>query len=513
MWLGIAARRAKTVKWQAGDLDDALARVRLFEAACADIERDLPNYRTFSNNKDEVRDRFIFGALRIWIEAGGDLRTSDDEQGPKGKLVRYVTAAMRPVLADETPSAGTIRAVARKLAQKLGYVGFERIIDNRNADPILHRKARVEARAVVSIGLDVTVPDVDDLEPLPMALGFEGRQANQFAIFGEKASLEDVLLPIARQKEADLYLPSGEISDTLLYRMAKDADADGRPLVVFTLSDCDPAGHQMPVSIARKLQALRDLLFNDLTFEVVPVALTVEQVRELGLPSTPLKDTEKRADRWRTSFGIEQTEIDALATLRPNDLREIVERAFDPYFDRTLASRVSQAQWRWNERAQEAVDDQIDGERLAMLREQAAARLSELKDEIAHINRQLQLVASDHFDLPAIRIPEAEVKDDAGKQLLRTMGGSHFGPDRTQSIRHRGRAMNAPVREPHIAFGDPAAVLEEIGRLAWGLQIHAEIIERYAALGHVEGIALAAKDARSCLVRLLDLRKELGDDA
>jgi hypothetical protein len=73
--------------------------------------------------------------------------------------------------------------------------------------------------------------------------------------------------------------------------------------------------------------------------------------------------------------------------------------------------------------------------------------------------------------------------------------------------------MNAPVREPHIAFGDPAAVLEEIGRLAWGLQIHAEIIERYAALGHVEGIALAAKDARSCLVRLLDLRKELGDDA
>ena len=116
VWLGIAAWRAKTVEWQAGDLDDALARVKLFEAACADIERDLPKYRTFSNNKDEVRDRFIFGALKIWIKAGGDLGTSDGEQGPKGPLVRYVTAAIRPVLADETPSAGTIRAVARKLA-------------------------------------------------------------------------------------------------------------------------------------------------------------------------------------------------------------------------------------------------------------------------------------------------------------------------------------------------------------------------------------------------------------
>jgi hypothetical protein len=126
-----------------------------------------------------------------------------------------------------------------------------------------------------------------------------------------------VLLPIARAKQADLYLPSREISDTLLHRMASDAVKDGRPLVVFTLSDCDPAGHQMPVSIARKLQSLRDLLFPKFRFEVVPVALTVDQVRELGLPSTPLKETEKRADRWREAFGVEQTEIDALATLQP----------------------------------------------------------------------------------------------------------------------------------------------------------------------------------------------------
>jgi hypothetical protein len=46
------------------------------------------------------------------------------------------------------------------------------------------------------------------------------------------------------------------------------------------------------------------------------LALTVEQVRNLGLPSTPLKDTERRADRWRQAFGVGQTEIDALATDR-----------------------------------------------------------------------------------------------------------------------------------------------------------------------------------------------------
>jgi hypothetical protein len=67
------------------------------------------------------------------------------------------------------------------------------------------------------------------------------------------------------------------------------------------------------------------------------------------------------------------------------------------------------------------------------------------------------------------------------------------------------------ARAPHIAFGDPEAILEEIGRLAWGLGVHAEIMERYAAIGHLEGIGLAARDARACLVRLLELREELPD--
>ena len=71
--------------------------------------------------------------------------------------------------------------------------------------------------------------------------------------------------------------------------------------------------------------------------------------------------------------------------------------------------------------------------------------------------------------------------------------------------------MSAPSSSPRIAYSDPEAILEEIGRLAWGLGIHVEIIERYAAMRHLDGIDLAAKDARVCLVRLLELRKELRD--
>jgi hypothetical protein len=162
---------------------------------------------------------------------------------------------------------------AGKAARFLGYVPFERIIDARNTNIAIHRKPEVRPESRLSIGLDVQIPEAEDIEPLPIARGFVARQAYCFAIFGEKSSLEAIVDPIAAEFESDLYLPSGEISDTLVYQIAKNANADGRPLVVFTLSDCDPAGHQMPISIARKLQAFKDLFFRNLEFEVVTIAL------------------------------------------------------------------------------------------------------------------------------------------------------------------------------------------------------------------------------------------------
>jgi hypothetical protein len=336
--------------------------------------------------------------------------------------------------------------VAGKAARWLGYIPFERITGNRNAEPFIHHKARVKPQALVRIGIEVTVPDASDLEPTPDAEGFEGRQPYCFAIFGEKASLEDVLLPIARARQADLYLPAGEISDTLIFRIAKDAAADGRPLVMFTVADCDPAGHQMPVSIGRKLQAFRDLHFPKLRFEVVPVALTVEQVGELELPSSPLKETERRADRWRQAFGVEQTEIDALATLQPDVLREIVEAALRPYYDDTLEDRVDEAREDWMQRAQAAIDAQVDPERLAGLREQATGRLAELEAAINDINEQLRL-AADGFRLPAIEVPQPEIDQEAERSSLGPLRGQlgegDARADRSETVRQRSGLMSA----------------------------------------------------------------------
>jgi len=246
-----------------------------------------------------------------------------------------------------------------------------------------------------------------------------------------------VLLPVARRFEADLYLPSGEISDTLLWQMARDGVADGRPIVVFVLADCDPAGHQMAVSIGRKLQALRDLCFSKLQFEVVPVALTVQQVRDLGLPSTPLKESERRADRWREAFGVEQTEIDALATLRPREPQRIVEAAIEPYFDSSLSDRVATAKSDWKEEAQEALDEQIDSNALDVIRERAAEKLEEIRNEVERINDQLRMAVDGIVELPEAIVPEPEVADEKRGRQAPLISSSWSWAEATRALKAR----------------------------------------------------------------------------
>ena len=317
---------------------------------------------------------------------------------------------------------------AAKRARWLGYVPFDRIVDHRNDAPMEYRGARgviSTPGAAVSatifsgdwrnssflISAEVPVVTVElggeasvyrfACEPHPVVWGLDVEQPYCFAFFGEKSSLKEVLQPIARQYGANLYLCSGEISDTLVYHMARDAAADGRPLVVFAFSDFDPAGLQMPISIGRKLQALRALEFPDLRAEVVPVSLTLEQVIAERLPTTFVKPKEKRRDRWDQAFGPAlraaglatvgepaQVEIDALAAIRPDVLRRITYEKIALYRDETISERVRAAERRWRATAQSLIDAEVEGRRerfdeIKQAAEEAAEQFNEARQGLA----------------------------------------------------------------------------------------------------------------------------------
>jgi hypothetical protein len=271
-----------------------------------------------------------------------------------------------------------LQVEASKAARWLGYVPFDRIVDERNSPPVIVMHGNGTPKVEIGLGatIEVSVPDLEDIKPTVYLDNFKPRQKYRLVVYGEKTSLADVVKRLCERYLADLFLPSGEITDSQLYLMAKTGAEDGRPMIVFILADFDPAGNQMAVSIGRKLQALRDLQFPGLSFEVVPVALTEDQVRTLDLPSTPLKETERRADRWRQAHGgLEQTEIDALATLQPDVLRSIVVDAFDRYFDPSLDRRARAIRDAWLSEAQEVLDQAIDADLIAALHAEAEGRL------------------------------------------------------------------------------------------------------------------------------------------
>ena len=314
-----------------------------------------------------------------------------------------------PYVNDE-PCWRWLQGNAADAARWLNYIPWDAIRDGRNEAPVLiEAPESLPPRASVSFRLYVDVPD--DIEPTVYVDEFRSRQPFQIVLIGEKASIGDVLAPVAGKYKASLALPSGEISDTMVHQIVEHIARDGRPAVCFYFSDFDPAGHQMPISFARKVQAFRDLKFPDIKVQVFAAAMTADQVKTYGLSSTPLKETEKRGDRWVEAFGVEQTEIDALAALRPHILRQIAEDAIAPFFDRTLAGRCRDARETYQEEAESRLSEMADSSRIEALRDQYSALVETFRPQIEDLQREMEQEIDWFEDLgmgdPAV--PQAEV--------------------------------------------------------------------------------------------------------
>ena len=232
-------------------------------------------------------------------------------------------------------------------------------------------------------------------------------------------------------------MPTGEPSDTLIYHMAERSRRDGRPAVVLYFSDFDPSGYQMPLSVSRKLQALNTLTPDD-TFivEVHPVAITLEQAIEFNLPSTPLKEGEKRRHRWQERFGREQTELDALIALRPGTLQQIARDAVAPFFDYTLAQRSLNADTEWRDQAQEELEE-AEGYNAASIITRAA--YNRLVAAIADYDTTLAAARSRLPEITAeVEVPEPQInEEDQPDPLFTTREEDWVAATRPLVARHR----------------------------------------------------------------------------
>ncbi len=330
---------------------------------------------------------------------------------------------------------------ASKAARWLRYVDFERIVDERNEEAVIARAPRARTPSSVAIVLtgynnnNVMLPEPLAVHRAKLNAGlvhFQPEQRYAFAVFGEKSSLNEVLAPFARRHGADLYIAVGELSERRAYEMARDAAKDG----LFTFSDFDPSGYQMPVSIGVKLMAQRALQFPEFEFAVHPVALTIDDVVRLRLPTAMVAKDDKRVGWWQEAFaprllaaglltqadldggGLAQVEIDALAAINPAELERMAEAAIAQYLDPTLAERAAEANIAWAREAQVALDQGVDQARLDMLShaERVAANrfnralrsLGRTKGRIDAIEEAMGALARSVTLPPMPELPEAD---------------------------------------------------------------------------------------------------------
>jgi hypothetical protein len=186
-------------------------------------------------------------------------------------------------------------------------------------------------------------------------------QPYRIALMGEKSSLHMVLDEVAEEFGTDLIIGTGEASETRVYELAYAAANDGRMLIPLWFGDFDARGWNMPVSVARKLQAHRVRWMPGLRFRMFRVALLPEQVADYGLHefATTLKPDETLAKAWLrrvASWGYDadalaegraQIEVDAMVGRFPDELAQIARDAIAPFYDPTLAQRARNAHLRW----------------------------------------------------------------------------------------------------------------------------------------------------------------------
>jgi hypothetical protein len=295
-----------------------------------------------------------------------------------------------------------------------GVIAFEALDDNRADPPIIYRPEIEPALnkgwvASGCRGLDNLSPSM----PWPMLDLDPPKQRYILAIFGEKSSLGNELKPVAQRFNADLYLATGELSVTQAYLMARDADADGRELVLFTVADFDPSGHQMTVSIGRKLRALKDLRFPGFEYRVLPVALTKAQCDVFDLPSEPLKKGEPRKDKWFKAMDREQTEVDALLGRHPGVLADIVGDAISPFYDTHIIDEARELTDEWQDEARSAVNAVVTDEVKAEFTrrfDEAIAALKQVNEDLAKVCDEVALPPVPDLDAEAA---EVDLDEDA----------------------------------------------------------------------------------------------------
>lgn len=226
--------------------------------------------------------------------------------------------------------------MAAKYARYANLIPIDNIIDKRNPAPVINaefwenevpteEKDRIDSNEIIrSIVNKFYCFNPHNTQPYLIEL------------WCEKSTMNDVLEPIAIQYGLNLVNGLGELSITAVHKLIERIKRADKPVRIFYISDFDPAGECMPVSVARKIEYFIREQGLESDVKLNQITLTKEQCLKYDLPRTPIKNTERRKEGFENKHGAGATELDALEALHEGELKKIIMKKIYEYFDKDL---------------------------------------------------------------------------------------------------------------------------------------------------------------------------------
>jgi hypothetical protein len=190
-------------------------------------------------------------------------------------------------------------------------------------------------------------------------------------LFTEKQAAESILSPLANIYHIHFAYNKGYSSAVMIYDLSKriiEQIYKGKKVKILYCGDHDPSGVDMIRDIQeRVIEFLMkgDDAFNiyrvEEYFEIIPLALSMEQVRQYNPPPNPAKIKDPRATWYIEKYGNSGWELDAL---RPEVLRNIVEIGIQEHLDIDKYNAWIVREQPWKQKLQEIADSLVNSDHL-----------------------------------------------------------------------------------------------------------------------------------------------------
>lgn len=154
-------------------------------------------------------------------------------------------------------------------------------------------------------------------------------QPNHIEVVVEKMTLLSFMEPVCSEYTIPLSVLRGQSSTPPKYELAKRFYQSGKEnLILIIMSDLDPAGMVIAESLGRSLRD--DFGIEEDRLHCVKAALTIEQVRALGLPPGMVAKKSSVTPEFIRRYGNQTWELEALS---PEQLIETLQKTINSVMD------------------------------------------------------------------------------------------------------------------------------------------------------------------------------------